>query len=139
MSDMGSILVVEDEAEIRDEIVETLVDDGYAVYEASNGEEALKIATKVSVEVILCDINMPVMSGYDLMNTVRTHHPELDNTQFLFLSAFATREQIVDGMVMGADDYLTKPIDFELLLARVHAAVRRIRRMQQARERLISA
>jgi DNA-binding response OmpR family regulator len=70
-------------------------------------------------DLIVSDISMPGMNGYVLLKTLRQKHPEFAETPFIFLSALADRDHLIDGLELGADNYLTKPIDYDLLIARV--------------------
>lgn len=126
---MAKILCVEDEPELREQIVEELVDAGYEVLEAGNGAEGLAAIENGAPDLVLSDVNMPEMSGHELMKRVREQHPELSDMPFLFLSAQADRAQVIEAKKMGADDYLTKPVDFELLLATLEARLGQVERM----------
>lgn len=132
---MATILCIEDEAEIREFIVEELEASGYEMLEAGNGRQALDTLKERTPDLILCDINMPVMNGYDLLDEVRARHPELTHTPFIFLSAFNERDHVIEGKSRGADDYLTKPIDYELLHATVEARLAQIERIRGDRDR----
>src|SRR3546814_11072487 len=72
---------------------------------------------------------MPVMSGYDVLTELRRDHPDLADAPFVFLSALADRRDVVAGKQLGADDYLTKPVDLEILLATVTARLAQIERL----------
>lgn len=126
---MTKILCVEDEAGLRADIVEELEDAGYATFEASNGVEGLEAILKFKPDLVLCDITMPGMSGHELLTQLRTDHPEFRSLPFLFLSALANRNDILTGMGLGADDYLTKPVDFDILLATVSSRLEQVERM----------
>ena len=121
---MARILVVEDEPELREIIVLELNDVGHQTSEAGNGQEALSAALEYKPELILSDITMPVMNGYQFFRTLREKHPELSQTPFIFLSALADKNDVLKGYRLGADDYIPKPIDFELLVARIDARLK---------------
>ena len=110
-------------------------DAGYEVLEAGNGVEALEILTDKPVDLVLCDIMMPVMDGYALLQEVRANHPDLDDLPFIFLTALADPREMVEGLALGADDYLTKPIDYDGMLARVSARLRQTQRMESKKEK----
>src|SRR3546814_3589560 len=76
---------------------------------------------------------MPVMSGYDVLTELRRDHPDLADAPFVFLSALADRRDVVAGKQLGADDYLTKPVDLEILLATVTARLAQIERLGRRR------
>ncbi len=126
---MPKILCVEDEEDLRQDIVEELEDAGYEVIEASNGQEALDMILNQGPDMVVSDITMPVMDGYQLVKTLREDHPKFAEMPFIFLSALADREHILEGMSAGSDDYLTKPIDFEMLLVKVETRLRQAERM----------
>ena len=132
---MIKILCIEDEADIRLMLAEELEDEGYKVFVAENGREGLTSIQIVQPVIILCDINMPVMGGYDVLKELRTNHPKFADTPFIFLSAFADRKDIISGLELGADDYLTKPIDFEMLLVKVGTAVRQVTLMKNKKQK----
>ncbi len=104
---MKKILVIEDEAALREEIVTWLSFEGYEVLEAENGRKGLEIALEAAPDIILSDIMMPELSGKEVLNFL-VQKAGFD-IPFLFMSALAEREDIRAGMIMGADDYITKP------------------------------
>ncbi|WP_028492381.1 response regulator [Thioalkalivibrio sp. ALE19] len=128
------ILCAEDEALLRRDICEELSEAGHVAIEAAHGDEALEQIDAVHPDLILCDINMPGMNGYELLAAVRERGPELADTPFVFLTALSDPREVVDGKRAGADDYLVKPVDFDLLLATVEARLRQVRRMRQKKE-----
>ena len=96
---MAIILCVEDEPDIRHDIVEELQDAGFATIEAANGEEGLLEIRKQKPDLVLCDIIMPVMSGLELLVAVKENQPGLSEIPFIMLSALANTEDIVKGKV----------------------------------------
>ena len=133
---MATILCVEDEDALREDIVEELTDEGHHVLTARNGAEGLKIISENStVDLVLSDITMPVMDGFELLKQVREHEGNFADIPFVFLSALADRKQIVEGKILGADDYVIKPVDFDLLFATISARVRQVERMKQRKEK----
>lgn len=130
MGNSALILCVEDEEVLRRDIVEELCEAGYRVIEAATGEEALAQCRATRPDLILCDISMPGMNGYDVLRELRRQPDGFVDIPFLFLSALADRKQVVEGKLLGADDYLTKPVDFDLLLATVHTRLRQITRLR---------
>lgn len=114
---MTKILLIEDNNDIRENVVEILELSNYKVYAAANGKEGVGLALKHRPDIVLCDIMMPEMDGYGVLEALNTH-PGTKATPFIFLTAKAERPDIRKGMELGADDYLTKPFDdFELLRA----------------------
>lgn len=126
---MTTILCVEDQVDIRNDIFGELTDAGYNVIGAADGVAGLDAILKQKPDLVLCDIAMPEMGGFDLLHRIREHHPECGTIPFIFLTALTDRQHIIKGRMSGCDDYLTKPVDFDILLATVHsrlAAVSRI-------------
>lgn len=124
---MKRILVIEDEASIRENTEDILVASGFEVITASNGAIGLQFAKTKSPDLILCDIMMPEMDGYEVLQALRQ-----DNTTemipMIFLTAKVSREEQRQGMNLGADDYLTKPFTVEDLLS---AIATRLKRQEQ--------
>ncbi|MBB6261084.1 DNA-binding NarL/FixJ family response regulator [Paenochrobactrum gallinarii] len=127
------ILCIEDEVQLRRDIVDELVEAGYDVLEASNGKQALDKLARVCPDLILCDISMPELDGYGVLNALQERGADYAEIPFVFLSALADPRHIVDGKRLGADDYLVKPIDYDLLLATIEARLRQIGRIRLAR------
>ncbi len=114
---MKSVLVIEDNQDIRENTVEILDLAGYKTYSAENGKKGVEIALKEKPDIIVCDIMMPVLDGYGVLHLLRKNEETL-NTPFIFLTAKIERTDFRKGMEMGADDYITKPFeDIELLTA----------------------
>lgn len=124
------LLCVEDEPDLREDLVDELRAAGYTVVSASDGEDALACLNSIVPELILCDITMPGMDGYELLRIVRETRPDLATVPFIFLTAQAGPEQIVQGKLAGADDYLVKPINFDLMLATIACRMGQISRVQ---------
>lgn len=127
------ILCIEDEAQLRRDIRDELVEAGYGVIEAGDGRQALEKLQQIRPDLILCDISMPVLSGYDVLMKVQDKGPDYAAIPFVFLSALADSRHVIDGKRLGADDYLVKPIDYDLLLATVEARLRQVDRIRSAR------
>ena len=113
---MITVLCVEDEKAVRDLIVEELTDAGLRTLEAENGRHGLEMILKHRPDIVISDITMPEMDGTQLLAEVQINHPELSNMPFIFLTALADREKMLEGLRAGADNYLTKPVDFGALL-----------------------
>ncbi len=129
------ILIVEDNIAILRGLAELLRDAGYGVLEATNGDEALAKMEQTPPALIISDIMMPVMDGYDFYRKVR-EEPKWVDIPFIFLTAKTEEEDIVKGLSMGVEDYITKPFDMGLLLARVQARIKRSEELRQvARDR----
>jgi DNA-binding response OmpR family regulator len=116
-----TILVVDDEKKLRDMLQVYLEQEGYRVVEAANGREALYVARYEKPDLIILDLMMPEMGGYDFM---RTYSKEAD-TPVIMLTANLEEGDKVLGLELGADDYVTKPFSVRELIARVRAVMRR--------------
>ena len=124
MSDFFRILVVDDEAAQRELISGYLKKQGYEVFAAANGEQALKHFRQEPVELILTDQRMPTLSGLDLLKAARAINPE---TNVIVMTAYGNIETAVEAMKEGAADYLTKPLNLDELSHRIE----RIRERQR--------
>lgn len=127
---LGLILCAEDQDSLRTDICDELREAGYGVLEATDGDETLRQIQAAVPDLILCDINMPGRNGYEVLAEIRRLRPDLADTPFVFLSALSDPGEVVEGKRLGADDYLVKPIDFDLLLATIEARLRQVRRMR---------
>jgi two-component system KDP operon response regulator KdpE len=117
----ASILVVDDEPQLRRAMKATLTDLGYSVTEAKSGEEALNSLRKDPADLILLDLNMPGIGGLETCRAIR----ETSDTPIIVLSVRNTERDKVQALDAGADDYVTKPFGIQELLARIRAAIRR--------------
>lgn len=126
----ATILCVEDEVLLREDIVEELEDEGYSVLQATDGHEALKVILEHKPDLVVCDITMPRKNGYELLKEVRGNYEIFAEMPFIFLSALADKEHVIAGLRLGADNYLTKPVDFDLLRAKVRASLRQVNRVR---------
>jgi signal transduction histidine kinase len=114
---MKKILIIEDESSLRDEMVDWFTFEGFHVSHAPNGLEGLRLAKEFNPEIILCDIMMPELDGYGVLDRLR-EDPVCNMIPFIIMSAQSERDQIRTGMEKGADDYITKPFSrVELLNA----------------------
>lgn len=125
------ILCVEDEDDLRSDLVEELEEAGYAVIEACNGRQAIEQLDAIRPDLILCDISMPEGNGYTLLESLRRDRPQLADVPFVFLTALADPREVVEGKRRGADDYLVKPVDFDLMLATIEARLRQVASIRQ--------
>jgi CRP/FNR family transcriptional regulator, polysaccharide utilization system transcription regulator len=107
---MSKLLVIEDNPEVRENTQEILELAGYEVTTASNGKEGVKRATEDHPDLIICDIMMPELDGYGVLN-ILSKNPNTSAIPFIFLTAKSEKDDFRKGMSMGADDYITKPFD----------------------------
>ncbi len=117
---MAHILVAEDERDIRELINFTLVFAGHQVTQAANGAEAVELAPKIKPDLIMMDVRMPKMTGYDACRLMKTN-PALKDIPVVFLSAKGQDSEIQTGLDAGAEDYLLKPFAPDQLTQRVRA------------------
>ena len=117
----ATILCIDDEAALREDIAEELVDEGYQVLHACDGHEGLKQILQHHPDLVICDITMPRKNGYALLKEVRSDHGISAEMPFIFLSALADKEHVVAGLRLGADNYITKPVDLEQFMRVVKA------------------
>lgn len=110
-------------------MVDELQEAGYQVLAASDAYHALEILKTTQPHLILCDITMPGLDGYGFLDVVRSTLPELAATPFVFLTAQAAPQQVIKGKRAGADDYLLKPVDFDLMLATIAVRLQQVARM----------
>jgi len=124
------ILLVDDEPDILEIVGYNLKNQGYQVYSANNGVEALKTAKKIIPNLILLDIMMPEMDGIETCEKIRTLK-SLENTLIAFLTARNEDYSQVAGFDAGADDYITKPIKPKVLISKVKSLLRRLKSESQ--------
>jgi DNA-binding NarL/FixJ family response regulator len=122
------ILCIEDDCETAALIAEELHDRGFAVSLAHNGRDGLDAILRSAPDLVLADVSMPVMSGFDLLERVTAHEPRFSRMPFVFLTALADHDNELRGWQLGADDYVTKPVDFELLAAVITSRLKRVAR-----------
>ncbi|CAA2143057.1 response regulator [Hyphomicrobium sp. ghe19] len=118
-SETKKILCIEDDRETAALICEELTDAGYQVLLAHDGHQGLKAVLTHSPDLVLSDISMPVMSGFAVLERLTALSPRFSELPFVFLTALADRESELKGRRLGADDYVIKPIDFEILLTMI--------------------
>lgn len=114
----AKILIIEDQAPMRRNVALMLKLEGYETFTAENGRIGVEVALKEKPDLILCDVMMPELDGYGVVQALRKE-PDLATTPFIFLTAKSDRSDVRQGMNEGADDYLTKPVVREDLLAAI--------------------
>jgi len=127
---LEKILIIEDEHLILESIAEYLQLEGYECVKATNGEEGIQKAKDETPDLIVCDIKMPGLNGHEVLQDLRAN-PRTSTIPFIFLSALVNKSDLRKGMILGADDYLTKPFQPEDLLSSVktrlekHSAIKK--------------
>lgn len=122
---MTSILLIEDNPDVRENTAELLSLAGYEVMTARHGKEGVELAQKNLPDLIICDIMMPELDGYGVLH-ILSKSPDTGRIPFIFLTAKAEKTDVRKGMVMGADDYLTKPFDETDLLNAIETRLKKI-------------
>lgn len=115
------IVVIEDEQDIRDFVTKLLIDSGHTVYSAGRGIEGLELCEKVTPDLVVLDLNLPDIDGESVCKQIKEANSE---TQVIMLTARSTSRDLAHGLDIGADDYMTKPFDPDVLRARVNARLR---------------
>ena len=123
MKKKQKILVVEDEAAIRDGLIDVLVFHGYEVEAAEDGEQGLRRALAGGFDLVLLDIMLPKMNGFEVCNRIRQ---EDKKQAIMMLTAKVAEEDIINGLKLGADDYVAKPFSITELTLRIEALLRRM-------------
>lgn len=118
---MTDILIVEDNKEIADLLCDFLRSSDYTVSIAENGEKALKLYEKYGAKLVILDIMLPGIDGLAVCQKIR----EIDNTPIIIVSAKTDKEDKLNGLILGADDYIEKPYDIDLLIAKIDGIFKR--------------
>lgn len=126
---MTQILVIEDEVSVLEIIEEILAAEGFDVLTAKNGQIGLEIARDRFPDLILCDIQMPVLDGYSVLKTLH-EDPQTTTIPFIFLSAKSSRSSQREGMDLGADDYIPKPFTRDELLSAIRGRLDRHKKLE---------
>ena len=115
------ILIVEDNKELLELLTDFLRADGYTVSTAENGEKALSLYEKYGARLVLLDINLPGIDGFAVCERIR----KVGNTPIIMLTARVNKEDKLNGIILGADDYIEKPYDIDILLAKIKGIFKR--------------
>ncbi|PSK92745.1 response regulator transcription factor [Taibaiella chishuiensis] len=135
-SNFGKILVVDDEQDIVEFINYNLRQAGYETATANNGDEAIRKAAIFNPDLILLDVMMPEKDGLQTIQQLR-RNPDLDSTIIIFLTALSDEKSEIEGLKLGADDYIAKPIKPELLLTRLRTALRRVKKDEEQGNKIV--
>src|ERR1022692_4175776 len=115
------ILCIEDDRDTASLICEELVDRGFEVQAAYNGRDGLAAILKEPPDLVLSDVGMPGMSGFELLATITSMEPRFESMPFVFLTALGDIDNELKGWQLGADDYVIKPVDYDVLAALITA------------------
>lgn len=130
-----SILVVDDEHDLLDLLEYNLKKEGFKVYLADNGEKGINLAQKHQPDLVLLDVMMPEMSGFDVCEALR-QDADIKRLPIIFLTAKDDEASEVEGLTIGADDYITKPISTVKLVTRIKALLRRYEETEEVEDQL---
>jgi DNA-binding NarL/FixJ family response regulator len=119
-----TILVIEDEPEMLRNMVTILSMEGFSTLQAVNGRAGVEVALRERPDLVLCDVMMPQLDGHGVLEALR-NNPDTIDIPFIFLTARGEKADVRTGMNLGADDYLTKPVDADELLTAIHARLQR--------------
>lgn len=112
---MSTILIIEDQFEIRENIIELLEIYGFKTINSVNGRDGIKTASEQLPDIILCDLMMPGMDGYEVIKELK-NIPTTANIPFIFLTARTEKKEIAQGFLLGASGYICKPFDEKELI-----------------------
>ena len=128
---MNTILCIEDDEQTASLISEALTELGYTIDVARDGKEGLAAILSKKPDLVICDIRMPGMNGFEVLEQLCAAGPAFADIPFVFLTALGDRDSELAGRRLGADDYLTKPVDFEMLGAVIQNRLRRRQELSQ--------
>ncbi len=118
---MIDVLIIEDNEEIGTLLQDFFLAEGYDVYHAMTGEEGLEVFQDEGAKVIVLDVMLPGMDGFEVCRTIR----EKEDVPIIIVSAKVTKEDKLNGLILGADDYIEKPYDIDILIAKVAGIMKR--------------
>ena len=132
------VLCVEDEQDIRENMVEILRDEGFEVAEGENGKQGFDVFLEFKPDIIVSDIMMPELDGYGLLSLIRENNNiRNNNVPFIFLTALGQKDNVIKGVGLSANDYLVKPVDFDLMIAKIKEKTANASRVQDSHETTI--
>lgn len=133
---MDSILIVEDEQYIREFISLNLTRSGFETLEASSGEEGLALLSKNAVDLVLLDVKLPGMDGFEVCRSIRASRPDI---AIIMVTARNQDMDKIMGLELGADDYISKPFNPYELIARIRSVIRRTKRQEPQNEDILAS
>ena len=122
---MAKIVVVEDDGALREDMVNHLTDWGHQVFQACDGSDGFLAIEECQPDLVISDIQMPNETGLDLVKRVDKLRTRYADMAFLFVSSMSAPKSVAHGIACGADDYITKPIDYSLLKVKIESMLRR--------------
>ncbi len=125
------ILIVDDEPDIRELLSYNLTKEGYQTYQAKNGREAIDSIGQLSPDLVILDIMMPEMDGIETCRVIRSN-PKYNDIRIIFLTAKGGDGSQIEGLEVGADDYISKPLKIQIFISRVKAILRRYKNINDS-------
>ena len=126
---MIKILIMEDDELFCETLEDFLSEDGFEITTANDGEKAQDLCYEQSFDLLLLDVNVPHINGFDLLKSLRT---SAKNTPAIFITSFRDKDSIKEGFLSGGDDYMSKPIDLDELRFRINALLKRSHKLQNS-------
>jgi len=126
----AKILYIEDDRETARLVAEELEEQGFSVVLAHDGSTGFSMLLREEPDLVLCDLSLPAMSGFEILKRLTEMAPRFSRMPFVFLTALADRDHQLKGRRLGADDYVTKPIDFDILVSVIRARMAGVARME---------
>lgn len=120
---MTTVVVIEDEIQLRELIIDELEDAGYSVHAAGDGVEGLKVIRENTPDVVCCDVNMPRMNGLQMKVEIDGRRDQFGDPMFIYISAQVSKTDIEDATAIGADHYIKKPINYDFLMDLIEKGV----------------
>jgi DNA-binding response OmpR family regulator len=127
----ATVLIIDDNKEIRENVTELLELSNYKVYGAPDGKTGLEMALKINPDIILCDIMMPQLDGYGVLRGL-SNNPKTTHVPFIYITAKTEKPDLRKGMDLGADDYLIKPFSGDDLLSMISARLKKSQVIKEA-------
>ncbi|MCE3255230.1 MAG: response regulator receiver sensor signal transduction histidine kinase [Rickettsiaceae bacterium] len=139
MADKIKILCVEDEIDIRENLVGILESENFEVVEAENGKRGLEVFLEQHPDIVISDIMMPEVDGYELLKSIRENkNIDNNNVPFILLSALGQKHDILKGISLEANDYMVKPVDFDMLIAKIREKTASLKRTKEATKKSVT-
>ena len=126
----NKILCIEDDVETAVLIAEEFEERGYEMSLAHDGDAGFRAVLKLQPDIVLCDVSMPVMNGFEVLDRLAALTPRFADMPFIFLTALGDRDNELKGRRLGADDYVVKPLDFDILEAVITARLAKVARTE---------
>lgn len=130
---MARILIIDDDSLIRIQTKKLLKDNDFEVFTAENGKTGLQIAHKVLPDLIICDVEMPILNGYDTLKALKSSQ-RTKSIPFIFYSSDVSYENLRQSMILGANDFLLKPVQKNEILFSIYAQLEKVKVKKELKE-----